>query len=385
MKECCCLRPTFNPTLPPTRPPTGSPTYPPHPCINNTHNCDLSTTVCAVLDAAALTYQCVCKQGFVQPTAAPTTQCVATTSPTTSPTFAPTNLPTPQPTTLVPTAQPTYNPTQFPTYHICNTSNHGCDLLTQVCAAVGPSGWTCVCRGGYLPIPGNAFLCQITDSPTTVAPTTTPRPRTTTTTPAPSANPTMLPTYHACTDPTRGGCDLLTTYCAQRPDIGPANFSCVCRPGYMPLAGSLTACQLTPPPTSTPTTYAPTVMPTMQPSLHPCVDASRGGCDLITTYCAHRPDLGPAGYSCVCRPEYVPIPTVSDRCAPSESPTLAPTLVAAGSTGGSSSGPSVNWWMLLAVVLFVILIVGVLVVLYRRKSDGAEGGELRTVAFNNPL
>ena len=73
-----------------------------------------------------------------------------------------------------------------------------------------------------------------------------------------------------------------------RPDIGAANFSCECRPGYMPLADSSTVCQPIPSPTSVPTTLAPTTTPTMQPTLHPCESASRGGCDLLTTYCAHR-------------------------------------------------------------------------------------------------
>ena len=46
--------------------------------------------------------------------------------------------------------------------------------------------------------------------------------------------------------------------------------------------------------------------------------------------------------------------------------------------------------MVIAVVLFVVVIVGVLVVLYRRKSDAGavaavKGDDLRTVAFSNPL
>jgi hypothetical protein len=101
--------PTTDPTLVPTEEPTLSPTHMPtfHPCDDDSHGCDVATTICSFLDPAGhdtdpqgrpnvLGYFCACKEGYL-PGNDPT-QCVQTLAPTIEPTRNPTEAPSEAPT-----------------------------------------------------------------------------------------------------------------------------------------------------------------------------------------------------------------------------------------------------------------------------------------------
>lgn len=108
--------------------------------------------------------------------------CIMTPAPTAAPTRLPTFSPTPLPTT----ASPTANPTMAPTYHPCFTSNHGCDTISTYCANITtPPLYACVCRQGFIQIPGESYRCDPAPAPTS-APT------------ASTVSPTSAPSQHPC-------------------------------------------------------------------------------------------------------------------------------------------------------------------------------------------
>jgi hypothetical protein len=78
--------PTASPSAAPSAVPTDSPTHSPtkHPCTDESHGCDLSSTYCAS-DEISSAYTCACLEGFIT-IASNLTSCLMTLSPTAVPT-----------------------------------------------------------------------------------------------------------------------------------------------------------------------------------------------------------------------------------------------------------------------------------------------------------
>eukprot|EP00037_Helgoeca_nana_P015140 m.141781 g.141781 ORF g.141781 m.141781 type:complete len:2442 (+) comp22882_c0_seq1:29-7354(+) len=232
------------------------------------------------------------------PTEAPTD--APTDSPTDVPTEAPTESPTDVPTT-VPTAGPTDAPTEGPT--------NGPTAAPTETPTEGPTF-----------TPTAAPSAQPTTSPTE-GPTATPSVSPTfQPTNAPVAAPTRAPTFDHCTLGTHN-CDLASTFCEIRPDLGQNQFSCTCLAGFENV-GSVTTCTLTTSPTSTPT-KAPTAGPTNGPTFQP------------TEAPTHAPSASPTDAPSA-RPTDVPTagPTFAPTDAPTAGPTDAPTRVPTAAPSG---------------------------------------------------
>lgn len=172
---------TAAPTEAPTTfAPTATPSFAPtrHHCTGGTHDCDVTTTYCAVAFGINA-YTCECLNGYIRVNA---TSCVATQSPTPSPTRMPTALPTSTPTltptlspTWPPTLEPTAAPTIAPTRHFCTGGTSACDLTTTNCVPALPAGsnaYSCECLSGHIRV--NATVCVAATQMPTAEPTRSP-------------------------------------------------------------------------------------------------------------------------------------------------------------------------------------------------------------------
>lgn len=288
--------------------------------------------------------------------------CVAapTAVPTHSPTYSPTHMPTPGPTTS-PTFSPTFLPTNAPTFAPTNPPT----FVPTTSPTFAPT-----------PLPTTSPTYAPTPQPST-SPTFAP-------TAAPVATPTTAPSFHHCTDGS-SLCDLTTTFCQVRPDLGINQYSCTCLPGYIN-TGSTTSCTYTSAPTAAPSfqpTDAPTTSPTFQPSFAPTSSPTFQPSFAPTIQPTEQPSFAPT-MSPTLQPSPFPtmsptVATMSPTVPPSTSPTAAPTkeptakpILAKASDSSSSSAESGILVAAILAGLLALLLVAMFVRHERSKRESPE-------------